>query len=330
MSNVTEILKGVFRIRIPLPVGPPLVNVYLIEGNPLTLVDTGPILDGVESALDSALEEAGHPASELQRIIVTHSHPDHRGLAARLQRASGAQVMCHRLAEHQMRDYRGAQKMGRELLTTMAPLFGLMGELFPEASARKDPWVTSAESVEVDRLLDEGSSLESDRYPLRVIYTPGHCLDHIVLYQPNEGVIFAGDHVLDKITPNPDLYPPWVNSRMSGLPDYLDSLERVRELSAGAAFPGHGEPIPNLPARIDEIFVHHKERLAYILELLQRGETTVLQMTLEFLRCIEMEASPINIFLGMREVYGHLVLLEDDGLAVRELRDGTWYFQALE
>ncbi len=330
MSNVTELLPGIFRIRIPLPLGPPLVNVYLVEGDPLTIVDTGPILDGVETALDAALEETGHPASELERIVVTHSHPDHRGLAARLHQASGASVMCHRLAEGQMRDYAGAQKKGRELLTQMAPLFGLRGELFPEASASKDPWVTSAESVEIDRLLDDGDILESDRYPLRVVYTPGHCLDHIVLFQPEEGFIFAGDHVLDRITPNPDLYPPWVNERMSGLPDYLASLERIRELPAIRAFPGHGGPIPDLPARIDEIFVHHSERLGHILELLRRGETTVLQLTLEFLACIEMEASPINIFLGMREVFGHLVLLESDGLAVRELRGGTWYFSALE
>lgn len=329
MSNVTELSPGIFRIGIPLPVGPSLVNVYLIEGEPLTLVDTGPILDGVETTLDAALEEIGHPASRLRRIVVTHSHPDHRGLAARLQRASGAEVMCHRIAEPLMRDYGGSQRKARAFLMEVAPLFGLKGELFPEESARNDPWVTSAESVEVSRLLDEGDVLESDRYPLRVLHTPGHSLDHIILWQPESGVIFAGDHVLDRITPNPDLYPPGVNEHMSGLPDYLASLERVRELSASRAFPGHGEPIPDLPARIDEIFVHHKERVAHIRELLGQGETTVIQLTLEFLRCIDMEASPVNIFLGMREVYGHLVLLEANNLATREERNGTWYFREL-
>ncbi len=329
LSKVSEILPGVFRIRIPLPVGPPVVNVYLLEGKPLTLIDTGPILDGVEAALDASFEEIGHPASSLERIIVTHSHPDHRGLAARLHRESGAQVMCHRLAEPHMQDYAGSQKKARAFLMSVAPLFGLQGELFPESRARKDPWVTSAESVEVDRLLDEGDVLESDRFPLHVLYTPGHSLDHIVLWQPDAGVIFAGDHVIDKITPNPDLYPLGVNDHMSGLPDYLVSLERVRELSARSAFSGHGEPIPDLPARIDEIFVHHAERLCHIRELLERGETTVIQLTLEFLRDIRMEATPITIFLGMREVYGHLVILEEDGRTAREERDGTWYFRAL-
>ncbi len=328
MSKVTQIMPGVFRIRIPLPLGPPEVNVYLIEGEPLTLVDTGPILDGIEATLDAALRETGHPASDLERIVVTHSHPDHRGLAARLQRASGAQVMCHRLAEAQMRDYGGAQERAGDLLSRIAPLFGLTGELFPARSVRSDPWTTSAESVEVDRLLDEGDLLRSDTYPLRVIYTPGHCLDHIVLWQPEEGVIFAGDHVLDKITPNPDLYPPCAGPPMSGLPDYLVSLTHIRELSARRAFPGHGEPITDLPGRIDEILIHHGERISHILELLKRGETTVLRLTIDFLACIEAEPSPINIFLGMREVYGHLVLLEDDGLAAREMREGTWYFKA--
>ncbi len=329
MSKVTEIIPGIFRFRLALPLGPAEVNVYLIEGEPLTLVDTGPILDGVEAALNAALREAGHSASDLERIVVTHSHPDHSGLAARLHRASGARVMCHRLAEEQMSDHSGAQERARGLLSEMAPLFGLTGELFPAAGARKNPWMTAAESVKVDRVLDEGDLLESDTYTLRVIYTPGHCLDHIVLWQSEDGVIFAGDHILDKITPNPDLYPPWISPHMSGLPDYLASLERVRELSATRAFPGHGEPIADLPGRIGEIFMHHRERLGHILDLLKQGETTVLMLTVNFLACIDAEPSPINTFLGLREVYGHLVLLEDDGLAVREIRGGTWYFTAL-
>ncbi|MHB8781030.1 MAG: MBL fold metallo-hydrolase [Candidatus Geothermincolia bacterium] len=322
-------MPGVFRIRIDLPLGPPTMNVYLIEGEPLTLIDTGPVLDGVEATLFASLEKLGHPASELKRIIVTHTHPDHRGLAARLREVSGAAVMCHRLAEAQMRDYRGSQEKTRQLIGEMAPLLGVPGEIFPADRAKNDPWMTAAESVDVDRLLDERDVCESDRYPLRVIYTPGHAYDHIVLWQQEAGVIFAGDHVLDKITPNPDLYPPEMSPRTSGLPDYLVSLEFVRELGATRAFPGHGEPIEDLPRRIDEIYRHHVERIQHILEMLQRGETTVLLLTLEFLTSIAAEPSPINIFLGMREVYGHLVLLEQQGLAAREVRDGAWYFRAL-
>jgi len=87
VAEISQVVAGIFKIELGMPYSMNHVNVYLIEGSPLTLIDTGPIMEGVEDALHRSLEATGYDAARLERIIVTHSHPDHMGLAARLKAA---------------------------------------------------------------------------------------------------------------------------------------------------------------------------------------------------------------------------------------------------
>ncbi|MBU1669621.1 MAG: MBL fold metallo-hydrolase [Actinobacteria bacterium] len=327
-AAITEIADGVFGLQFDLPLGVQPINVYLLAGDPLTLIDTGPILPGIPDALYRALDEVGYPVGTLGRIIVTHHHLDHMGLAAMLKEASGARVVCHRLGSEILGDYHAEQLRLRDYLVDLAPFVGLDPELARRSFFEPSAWDTAAEPVAVDETVEDGDIIRAGPRDLRVIHTPGHTIDHICLYDPEERLMFTGDMLLQSITPNPDLYPPWLSEKQSGLPDYIDSLHKIREFETGKALPGHGASIPDFEARIDDVLLHHEERLRFLRDDIVEEEKTVLQLAVVLLTHINMEMSPINVFLAMREVFGHLVILERTGEVTMELRDGTAYYRA--
>jgi glyoxylase-like metal-dependent hydrolase (beta-lactamase superfamily II) len=189
-------------------------------------------------------------------------------------------------------------------------------------------WDEVAEPVTVDRPVEDGDILEGEPFDLEVIHTPGHSIDHICLYLRAEKLLFTGDMLLNTITPNPDMYPPWQSEERSGLPDYIRSLAGLRGLDVRLALPGHGDCIEDFRGRVDEVLAHHEERLRFLKGALGNEEKTVIQLTFDMLAQIEAEITVENIFLGMREVFGHLVILEEKGGIASEIRGETAYYRA--
>lgn len=327
MVLIKRLIPGVFKIQLSMPFRMDHVNVYILEGRPLTLVDTGPMMDGIEEDLSQALGRIGHRPSRLERIILTHTHPDHMGLAARLKAASGAELVCHRLAVPKVTDYRGAVLREMEELIELSRMLGLSPDLMRTNQRMMDAWLEVAGSTTVDVEVEGGELLEGEPFTLRVIYTPGHSVDHIVLYMPEYHLIITGDLLLDKITPNPDVLPSRDKGMKSGLPDFLKSISALTDLPVIQALPGHGNCISDFRGRIADILIHHEQRKRYIVANLRGRQMTILEMGLDLIRFVEAEMSPTNIFLSMREVFGHLVILEEEGLVNREVREGTWFYR---
>jgi len=326
LDTVTEIAPSILKLQFEIPYDVQPVNIYVLDGEPLTLIDTGPIMRGVEKRIPAKLEELGFPPSRLERIILTHHHPDHMGLAARLKSASGAELTCHRLGERMVSDYWADSDRLNEFLVDISPRMGLDRDLVEVTISKTSQWKDVAEPVPVDTLVDDGDVIRGDPFDLKVIHTPGHCIDHICLYLESHRLLFTGDVLLDSITPNPDVYPPWHSNQRSGLPDYVSSLHKIRELDMVEALPGHGKCVEAPAKRIEEVLRHHDDRLEYIVETLGDTEMTVLELGLELLRFIGANEDAESIFLAMREVFGHLVILEDRGEVTDELRDGVSYY----
>lgn len=326
MAFIQRIIPGVCKIQLSMPFRMDHVNVYLLEGSPLTLVDTGPMMEEVEEDLIGALRQLGYEPSQLQRIVLTHSHPDHMGLAARLKETSGAELLCHRLAAPKVTDYRGAVMKEMEELLQLSLMLGLPPDLMRLNQEMMDQWLEVAGSTQPDRLLEGGELLEGDPFALTAIYTPGHSLDHIVLSLPDYRLIVTGDLLLDKITPNPDIYPGEEGGMLSGLPDFLESISGLMGMPVIQALPGHGNCISDFQGRIQDILIHHEQRKRYIVANLRGREMTILAMGLDLIQFVQADMSPSNIFLAMREVFGHLVILEEEEEVIREARGGTWYY----
>jgi glyoxylase-like metal-dependent hydrolase (beta-lactamase superfamily II) len=255
---------GVRRIAIPLPI-PALrvVNVYAVEGDDVSLVDTGIHTDEAEAALRAGLSVMGISLDGIARTFVTHVHPDHFGMAGTLERA-GSSVVMHRPEAERARD---VWAKDHRLIDQTHRWFDLHGMPAHVNDGMRRAWIAMGRHVdEVDRIavVDDGGTFELGGRSARVVWTPGHTDHHAVLFDEDTGTLFAGDHVLPGITSNVGLYS---FSRDDPLGDFLGSLRRVGTLPVRRVLPAHGEPFDDLAARVDELLEHHRLRLDAVLEL---------------------------------------------------------------
>jgi len=306
----------------PFPCGP--INVYLAEGDPLTLVDTGPRTDQTWAALEQGLAELGYTVADIQRVILTHAHVDHFGLAARIARAGGATVLAlalnrNRLEGFGMEDrerigfYEAVLRHGgvpEEIITGRDAVGATIGGLIQYAEAV--PGVTP---------LADGDMVHMAGRDWLVLHTPGHAIGHLCLYQPETHLLLSGDHLIQHISSNPVIEPPapGATQRPRSLVLYLESLRRVADLDVHMALPGHGAPITDHRALIAERLQHHEARMNRILAAMDSRACTAY----EICQALFPKLSSLDIFLGLSEVIGHLDILVDRGLVVEDGDDGV-------
>jgi len=287
---------GIRRLTLPLPTGPKHVHCYLVDG---TLFDTG-----------LGLGEAPWESAGIERIAITHFHPDHVGGAAAAANATGAPVFQGGL------DYAQCERVwgSRDWPERMAAWFTRHGvpahvadDLIEQGHAFA-PFIRYALDPE---LLYEGSTLAG----WNVVELPGHADGHLGFLR--DGVLIAGDHLLDRISPAVGLYP---DSRPDPLGDYLASLERTIELAPEIVYPGHGEPISNAAERARELIAHHRERLDDTAGALTNKGRTAYEISLDV---FGSELGPTQRRFAVAETLSHLERLVREGRAGRSGDDGT-------
>ncbi len=306
-----------FSIPTPFPVGP--VNVYLAEGEPLTLVDAGPCYDPAREALGKALAGCGYRVADLRRIIITHAHADHCGLAAELVRASGAEVLSHAaslpwLGKHaNMRQLAFYAEVMRWAGVPVKMLVGLSG--------MRRGIERYGEPVVPDGTLADGDVLQLGGEDWQVLHTPGHAGDLICLYQPQRRLLISSDHLLRDISSNPIVEPPapGETERPRRLVEYMAQLRRVAELDVALALPGHGPPITDHRALIRERLAFHEERSHHMLEVMGDDACTAHGIA----SVLFPDLDSVNYFLAISEVIGHLQWLEVEGRVAHNERGGV-------
>jgi glyoxylase-like metal-dependent hydrolase (beta-lactamase superfamily II) len=308
-----EVAPEVFRIPLPLPfeVGP--VNAVLLRGEEPALIDCGPRTDEAWAALAAGLERLGTPPARLRHIFCTHAHVDHYGALGRLAAlAPGARLYAHARDAAGIFEHGAYMEAKAALVLDRARWWG-----YPEAAiepARRG-YLSFRRYGEdaVPRsgaLLLEGSegALSLGARRARWLHVPGHSEGHIVLLLETEagGVLIAGDHILERITPNPTVYlEPW-EGRWTGLAHYHESLAHVRDLPAALVLPGHGPSFAGLAARVDAILRAGRRRGEEIEAIVSTSRPlTVLEIALELWRDLPVHQH----FLACREVEGHLEII---------------------
>jgi glyoxylase-like metal-dependent hydrolase (beta-lactamase superfamily II) len=305
-------------ISVPTPfyIGP--VNVYLIMEEPLTLIDTGPKTKEALEALKDGLRRARVRLADIKRIVLTHAHEDHCGLAKSLRdEAKEAEVFVHGW-ETGHRVGRLAHEEHRSLLERA----GVPGEEIAEMRRMYEGVRRYADALEDHEHaeLSDGEELKFERGALRVVHTPGHTPGSCSFLREADRTIIAGDCVLKRITPNPVLSPDPVDPtrRFHSLAEYLVSLARLRSLHPTLVYGGHGDAVEDYEELFHRYLRAINERQTEVVRLIPRAGATAWDISLELFP----GSTDVHRFLAVSETVAHLDLAHSEGKLALEFGDG--------
>lgn len=307
----------------PYAVGP--VNAYLIPGDPLTLIDAGFNMPEAEDVLITELTASGYSAESVERVLITHAHPDHYGLLHLIQERSDAKVFFPEREIWRIRDRQRLFEVGRLLMEAGMPL-ELLLEMDQQRRNEPRPKVKHDEVIPLYGAETFGIAIDGTTLTLETHHMPGHTGGHVVYFEPETRTLFAGDQLLPGTSPNPLLEPSFdePGERRRSLKEYLTSLDRMHELHPAIAYPGHGEPIADPRALIEWTIEHHEKRKVTIAGHLSSTAKTPYELAAE----LYPDKIGYETFLAVSEVVAHLDLVEEDGHATIEDRGGVTYYSA--
>jgi glyoxylase-like metal-dependent hydrolase (beta-lactamase superfamily II) len=310
---------GIHRLAIPTPFQVGRVNAYLIEDEPLTLVDSGPNSAKAMDELEQALATLGHRVEDIELLVITHQHMDHFGLAAILARRSGAEVAALDALAPYLASYSTHSDLDDRFAEEIMLRHGIPPEVVTALRAVSAGFRAWGSAVEVTRPLADGSALQLRDRTLHVLHRPGHSPSDTVFYDKERSILLAADHLIAHISSNPLLARPLPGTpeaehperRPRALLTYLDSLQRTREMDISLVLCGHGDPITDHRAVIDERFRLHRRRAEKILGLISPEPRTAHEIAHELWGNVAVTQA----YLTLSEVLGHVDLLLQEGRA---------------
>jgi glyoxylase-like metal-dependent hydrolase (beta-lactamase superfamily II) len=312
-------------ISLPTPfyIGP--VNVYLIAEDPITLIDTGPKTKEARETLRDGLRQARVRVSDIRRIVLTHAHEDHCGLARSLRdEAKDAEVLVH--------GWESGHRVGRLEYQEHRTLLERAGVAPDEIESMRKvyegvrQYADSFADGEYKELRDE-EELEFDSGALRVVHTPGHTPGSCSFVREADRTIIAGDCVLKRVTPNPILSPDPIDpsKRFASLAEYLVSLARLRTFAPTLVHGGHGAPVHDFEELFNRYFRAIRERQSEVIQLVPKNGTTAFEVA----RQMFPAADDVHRFLAVSEAVAHLDLAHSEGKIALELADGKEVYRRL-
>ena len=318
-GDYREVISGIHMLELPLPFSLGIVNVWLVSlESGWLLIDTGMQTDACFDALARALEGLSVEWRDIRRILLTHIHPDHMGLASRLIPLTGAPLDMHRADYellNQIVDIDIHRQWEREILTTA----GVPPEMRDLVLSSMFEIQRSFERLTPDRLLTGGETIACAHGSFEIIWTPGHSPGHVCLYDRSRRVLISGDHILQHISPNLG----WQPGR-DALGEFLSSLDRIAALEVDLVLPSHGAPFSGHREWVRKTQEHHADRCARIVALVAGGADTAHLIAGQLWN---RHLSPFHYRFAIFEVMAHLEYLERRG-ALRADRSGPVYHWA--
>lgn len=312
-------------IPLPTPFAVGRVNTYLVDDDPLTLVDCGPNSGTSLTELEAGLASCGRRVEDLERIVLTHQHIDHIGLAQILADRSGAEVCALDALAPWLEAYGEAMDADDRFAETVMLRHGVPREVAIALRALTATFRGWGSSVHVDRPLTDGGVLEFAGRRWEVHHRPGHSPSDTVFLDAASGDLLGGDHLIKHISSNPLITRPLDGGdggRPKALLVYLASMRATRELEVRRVLPGHGEAIDDHRALIDERLEGHERRARKIAGLLAQRPKTAFEIAQDMWGNVAVTQA----YLTLSEVVGHLDLLVERGAVAEHEDDGVVRF----
>jgi glyoxylase-like metal-dependent hydrolase (beta-lactamase superfamily II) len=310
---------GIQTLRIPTPFQVGRVNCYLIEDEPLTLIDAGPNSGKALDELEHQLEALGHSIEAIELVILTHQHIDHLGLVDIVAKRSGAEVAAIDAVVPFVENFGGdAERDDREAAELMLR-HGIPEDVVRALAQVSGSFRAWGAKAHVTRPLVDGETLAMRDRDLEVQHRPGHSPSDTLFWDEDRAILIAADHLIKHISSNPLISRPLDGSseRRQALVEYLTSMKQTRELPAEIVLAGHGEPITDHVALIDERFGMHQRRAGKLYGLIAESPSTGHGLA----QSLWGDVAVTQAFLTLSEVIGHVDLLINAGY-VRETEEG--------
>jgi glyoxylase-like metal-dependent hydrolase (beta-lactamase superfamily II) len=303
-------------IPVPTPFAVGRVNCYLIDDDPLTLVDAGPNSGTSLTELEAGLAAHGRRVEDLERIVLTHQHIDHIGLAQILADRSGAEVCALDAMAPYLARF-GTHMEDDDAFSEAVMLSnGIPSDIVMALRAVTQQFRAWGASVRVTRPLAAGDVLGFAGRAWRVHHRPGHSPSDTVFHDEASGDLLGGDHLIKHISSNPLISRPLEGGapedRPQALISYMSSMRATREMDIGVVHAGHGEPVDDHRALIDERLRLHERRLRRVGGMLDDGPLSGFEIAQKMWGNVAVTQA----YLTLSEVLGHVDLLLERGEAV--------------
>lgn len=309
-------------LPIPTPFAIGRVNCYLVEDDPLTLVDTGPNSGTSLTTLEGALAEHGRRVEDLERIVLTHQHLDHTGLARILADRSGAEVCALDGLAPWLARYREAMDGDDAFAEAIMLRHGIPVDVTTVLRAVTRQFHAWGTKVDVSHPLVPGTTLDFADRRWRILHRPGHSPSCTVFHDEERGEMVGGDHLLGHVSSNPLVSRPLEGGepedRPKALVTYLASLAETHAMDLGVVLPGHGDQVSDHRGLIDERVRLHERRASKIAGMVAERPRTAYEIAQEMWGNVAVTQA----YLTLSEVLGHVDLLLDRGQVVEEELDG--------
>ena len=318
---------GIQRMAIPTPFAVGRVNVYLIDDDPLTLVDAGPNSGSSLDELQSQLAGHGRSIEDIELILITHQHIDHIGLVDIVASHSGAEVAAIDHLVPFVENYSEAAAADDAFAMETMLRHGIPPDVAQALASVSLAFRAWGSRATIGRVLREGDTVDLRDRSLEVHFRPGHSPTDTVFLDPARRMLIGGDHLIAHISSNP-LISRVVGSkeRPQSLVTYMDSLRKTQAMDLDVVLPGHGDPVANHRELIDERFALHSRRARKIHRLIAERPRTAYEVAQSMWGNIAVTQA----YLTLSEVVGHVDLLLNDGLVVEHEDDGVVRYESAE
>lgn len=310
-------MTGIHRLAIPTPFAVGRVNLYLIDDEPLTLVDAGPNSGRSLDELEGQVRALGHELEDIGLILVSHQHIDHIGLVSIVARRSGAEVAAIDHLVPFIENYSDVAAEQDAFASALMLRHGLSPDVVQALQSVSLAFRAWGARADVTRVLHDGDVVELRDRRLEVAFRPGHSPTDTIFHDRERRTLLAADHLLAHISSNPLVTATGDHAeRPQALVTYLESLAKTRAMDVDLVLPGHGDPIENHRELIDSRFRLHRRRADKIHRLIAERPRTAYEIA----QALWGNVAVTQAYLTLSEVLGHTDILLNEG-RVREVEE---------